>query len=199
MLKWHIEYAGQRAHLERVELMSIRSQVDPIRDHLANRLAGLDDEDGILDVVFVLDEDRKLSLALGESALLVNRARDILGEEDIIGNMLSHEKLIKRIASALTHCSAPSCTQGISSSRSVPMSHSDRRPAEVLIALFPSAHSHTVAMRQPLRRSSSRARASRSTVRANLSRQKSTFDAGVVAKRHPVWRCQKQPWTKTAA
>lgn len=89
MLKWHIEYGGRRAPLERIELSSIRDRIDPVRDHLEKRLAALDHEEGSLDVVFVLDEDRKLSIVLRGSALLVNRARDILGDEDVIGEMLS--------------------------------------------------------------------------------------------------------------
>ena len=85
MLKWYVEYEGMKVPLDRIDLPVVREKVDPIRDHFAERLSALDDEEGNLDIVFVFDEERKLSVALRGSPFLVNQARDILGDEDVIG------------------------------------------------------------------------------------------------------------------
>ena len=80
-----------------------------------------------------------------------------------------------------------------------PLSQADRALAATSTPPPSSAHSHTTATRQP---SSSSARVvlrSRSIVPENFSRQNAEFDAGVVVKRHPSCRCQKQPWTWIAA
>lgn len=57
-------------------------------------------------------------------------------------------------------------------------------------------HSHTTKGSQPASCSACRTRLSRSVFLANFERQKSTFEAGVVAYRQPGWRCQKHPWTR---
>lgn len=57
-------------------------------------------------------------------------------------------------------------------------------------------HSQTTITRQPRRRSSLRERSSRSTLRANFASQNSRRVSGVVAREHPLCRCQKQPFTK---
>lgn len=59
------------------------------------------------------------------------------------------------------------------------------------------SHSQITSGSQPAVRNDSRTRLSRSVFLANFKRQKSAFDAGVVAWRQPGWRCQKQPWTRT--
>jgi hypothetical protein len=85
MLNWYVEYEGMKVSLDRIDLPAVREIVDPIHHHFSERLAGLDDEESDLDIVFVFDEERRLSVSLRGSPVLVNQARDILGEEDIIG------------------------------------------------------------------------------------------------------------------
>ncbi len=48
-----------------------------------------------------------------------------------------------------------------------------------------TAHSHTMATRQPAARSSARLRASRATLPSSFRRQKSVLEAGTAAKEHP--------------
>lgn len=60
-----------------------------------------------------------------------------------------------------------------------------------------ASHSQTVTTFQPSRRSSRALRRSRSTLLRNFACQNAVRDLGAYAKRHPQWRCQKQPWTNT--
>lgn len=88
----------------------------------------------------------------------------------------------------------------ISSSRSLERSHlSSSSTASSTCCGFLRAHSHSIATRQPARRSATRTALSRSTLAENLVRQNSGRVAGFVVKRQPVCRCQKQPCTKTTA
>jgi hypothetical protein len=66
------------------------------------------------------------------------------------------------------------------------------------IELRLSSHSQTTITRHPAARSAVSLRASRSVFAWNFTVHRSTFDDGVVAYRHAVCRCQKQPWTKIA-
>jgi hypothetical protein len=88
MLTYYIEHDNLKARLERVEISSIREIVDPIRDHLDRRLSilGLNDD---LTIIFVIDEDGKLSVNFRGEPLSVNLARDILGERDRVGQIPS--------------------------------------------------------------------------------------------------------------
>ena len=60
-------------------------------------------------------------------------------------------------------------------------------------------HSHTMATRQPRVSRSAPLSRSRTMLAPNFASQNSARVAGVVAKRHPGCRCQKQPWTKQTA
>ncbi|HEX2281482.1 MAG TPA: hypothetical protein VHG52_06945, partial [Thermomicrobiales bacterium] len=71
-----------------VRVRAIRDVTDPVRDHLAARMASIG-EDGDLAIIFVVEEDRSLSIRLRGEPLLVNQARDVLGEEEEIGPLLS--------------------------------------------------------------------------------------------------------------
>lgn len=86
MLSWYIAMRDRQARLEDVPVPSIRDVTDPIRDHLAARLKTIA-EDG--DLAFVVEDDRSLSIRLRGEPLLVNQARDVLGEEEEIGSLLS--------------------------------------------------------------------------------------------------------------
>ena len=61
-----------------------------------------------------------------------------------------------------------------------------------------SAHSQTIATRQPPSSSSCRVRRSRSSLARNLVCQNSRRVEGSVVRGQPGWRCQKQPLTKQA-
>lgn len=88
MLTYYVEHENLKAKLERVEIQSVREIVDPIHDHLDRMLSGLGiDED--LDIIFVLDEDGKLSVNFPGTPLSVNLARDILGECGRVGQIPS--------------------------------------------------------------------------------------------------------------
>lgn len=80
-----------------------------------------------------------------------------------------------------------------------PLSQADRTLAAISTPLPSSAHSHTMATLQPSSRSARVVLWSRSIVPENFSCQNAGFDTGVVANRHPLCRCQKQPWTWIAA
>jgi len=67
--------------LNRVDISAIREVTDPIRDHLAIKLAHLADEDD-LTIIFNVEDDRTLSIRLQGESFIVNQARDILGEEN---------------------------------------------------------------------------------------------------------------------
>ena len=58
------------------------------------------------------------------------------------------------------------------------------------------SHSHMIMTLQPSSRRAFRFAQSRSTFLWNLSRQNDVRVMGVVVRRHPSCRCQKQPWTK---
>ena len=62
-----------------------------------------------------------------------------------------------------------------------------------------TAHSQRTITRQPASRSCCVFLASRATFCENFSAHQARLDAGIVANRHPLWRCQKQPFTKTTA
>lgn len=59
------------------------------------------------------------------------------------------------------------------------------------------SHSQITSTRQPIERSDSATRRSRSMLDENLLCQNVGRVAGVVANRQPAWRCQKQPCTNT--
>lgn len=87
MLHWYIAMGDRQAPLESVEVPAIRAVTDPIRDHIAARL-GRVIEGEHLTVVFVVEEDRSLSIRLTGDQATVNEARDILSEEEQIGPLL---------------------------------------------------------------------------------------------------------------
>ena len=62
-----------------------------------------------------------------------------------------------------------------------------------------TAHSQTTITRQPASRSCCVFSASRTTFFENFSAHHARLDAGIVANRQPLWRCQKHPFTKTTA
>ena len=64
---------------------------------------------------------------------------------------------------------------------------------------FRRVHSQTIAKRHPNDKRASPTILSRSMLAANLVCQYSGCVAGVVAYRQSLWRCQKQPCTKTTA
>ena len=88
MLRWYIAMRDRQAQLEDVPVRAIRDVTDPIRDHIAARLASIA-EDGDLVIIFVVGDDRSLSIRLRGDPMLVNRARDVLGKEEAIGSLLS--------------------------------------------------------------------------------------------------------------
>lgn len=88
MLTYYIEHDNLKARLERVEIASIREIVDPIRDHLDRRLSVLGINDDLV-IIFVIDEDGKLSVNFRGESLSVNLARDILGERERVGQIPS--------------------------------------------------------------------------------------------------------------
>jgi hypothetical protein len=65
--------------------------------------------------------------------------------------------------------------------------------------LFLVSHSQTINTRQPADRSVRCTRRSRATLAANLVSQNARRAFGVVVRRQPPCRCQKQPWTNTTA
>lgn len=62
-----------------------------------------------------------------------------------------------------------------------------------------TSHSHAVITVHPARRSAASLWQSRCTFLSNFERQNSTRVPGTVANLHPACRCQKHPWTNTAA
>jgi len=78
---WHIAMGEGEIPLNRVDISAIREVTDPIRDHLAIKLAHLADEDD-LTIIFNVEDDRTLSIRLQGESFIVNQARDILGEEN---------------------------------------------------------------------------------------------------------------------
>jgi hypothetical protein len=60
-----------------------------------------------------------------------------------------------------------------------------------------ASHSQISFTRHPSVSSASRDARSFLLLRRNFSRQKSGRDAGIRATGHPVWWCQKHPWTNT--
>lgn len=89
MLTWLIEYQGYSVPLERVSVPAIMEQIEPVRVELQTAFAEFTSADGELVVVFMLDDDRHLSVVLRGDSLLINRARDILGAEHAIGRLLN--------------------------------------------------------------------------------------------------------------
>lgn len=89
MVTWIIEYQGYSAPLERVTVPAIRQQIDPIKDELATILAGCDRDGEALTVAFVLDGNRRLSLALRGDQISVQRARDVLGRERKLSRLMN--------------------------------------------------------------------------------------------------------------
>ena len=88
MLKWYIAMGDRQAPLESIEIPAIRKVTDPIREHIAAKLAPIVSE-GDLAVIFIVGEDRTLTVQLRGDALIVNRARDILGSSEKVGPLLS--------------------------------------------------------------------------------------------------------------
>ena len=73
-----------------------------------------------------------------------------------------------------------------------------RRPSRPdTLAGLRSWHSHTTTTCHPSRRRRSEILRSRRTFALNLLVQNSTLDFGKYARRQFLWRCQKQPWTRT--
>src|SRR5687767_14488378 len=59
-----------------------------------------------------------------------------------------------------------------------------------------SSHSQTITDFHPSLRSARRCTLSRAALPVSFSSQNSRRFVGVVQFLHPLWRCQKQPWTK---
>ena len=81
----------------------------------------------------------------------------------------------------------------------LPRSHRSSCSATSTAACLRSAHSQTIATRQPAWSRSRRLRRSRSVFASNLARQNFSRDVGVVVYGQPACRCQKQPCTKHTA
>lgn len=77
--------------------------------------------------------------------------------------------------------------------------HAATREATSAMGRSLSAHSQITATRQPRCLSASTFRPSRRTLPENFASQNATFVLGHAAAAHPLWRCQKQPWTKITA
>ena len=92
-----------------------------------------------------------------------------------------------------------SATRPVSKAGALPRSHHSNCSATFGAACLRSAHSQTVATRQPAWSKSWQLRRSRSVFASNFARQNSWRVVGVVAYWHPACRCQKQPCTKHTA
>jgi hypothetical protein len=85
MITWHIELDGKAIELNRVDCSVIREQVDPIKDRLGTLLSGLEMEAEELKVLFVVDEEGYVSIFLRGSSVIVQSARDQIGDERRLG------------------------------------------------------------------------------------------------------------------
>lgn len=79
------------------------------------------------------------------------------------------------------------------------MSEANRRATASTALPVESSHSHTTKTRQPSTSRDAFVRRSLATFASNLRVQASTLLFGVLVRRHPSWRCQKHPCTKTTA
>lgn len=91
MLKWRIAKKDRQAPLDEVSIPAVRATIDPICDHLARQLAGIAGESD-LTIVTVTEDDRSLSIRLQGEPFMVDQARDIIGEEEAIGQFLSRRR-----------------------------------------------------------------------------------------------------------
>ena len=87
----------------------------------------------------------------------------------------------------------------VSNTGALPRSHRSSCRAISTTACLRSAHSQTIATRQPAWSRSRRLRRSRSVFASNLARQNSLRVVGIVVYGQPACRCQKQPCTKHTA
>ena len=87
----------------------------------------------------------------------------------------------------------------VSNTGAFPRSHRSSCRAISTTACLRSAHSQTIATRQPAWSRSRRSRRSRSVFASNLALQNSSRVVGVVVYAQPACRCQKQPCTKHTA
>ena len=87
----------------------------------------------------------------------------------------------------------------VSNMGALPRSHRSSCRAISTTACLRSAHSQTIATRQPAWSRSRRLRRSRSVFASNLARQNFSRVVGVVVYAQPACRCQKQPCTKHTA
>ena len=92
-----------------------------------------------------------------------------------------------------------SVNRPVSKAGALPRSHHSNCSATFGAACLRSAHSQTVATRQPAWSRSCRLRRSRSVFASNFARQNSCRVVGVVAYGQPACRCQKQPCTRHTA
>lgn len=88
MLQWSVEHSGKTVPLDRVDVPEIRGKINPIKSELELLLSTLE-EAGELHIVFVIDEDGGMSVSLRGSTLMVNSARDKIGDERRLGMRLS--------------------------------------------------------------------------------------------------------------
>ena len=87
----------------------------------------------------------------------------------------------------------------VSNAGALPRSHHSNCSATSSAGCLRSAHSQTVATRQPAWSRSCRLRRSRSVFASNFARQNSGRVVGVVAYGQPACRCQKQPCIRHTA
>lgn len=85
MIRWQVEFEGRKIGLGLLTAPSMRDVIDPVFRHLETRLVSLSREETILEVVFVVDNDASLSVEFRGDLIMVNRARDIIGTEDVVG------------------------------------------------------------------------------------------------------------------
>lgn len=85
MITWQIEHNGKAIELTRVGSSVIRDQVVPIKDQLITLLSNLDVETDELTVVFVVDDEGYVSISLRGSSVIVQSARDQIGDERRFG------------------------------------------------------------------------------------------------------------------
>ena len=87
----------------------------------------------------------------------------------------------------------------VSNAGALPRSHHANCSATSVASCLRSAHSQTVATRQPAWSRSCRLRRSRSVFASNFARQNSGRVVGMVVYGQPACRCQKQPCTRHTA
>lgn len=88
MISWQIEHGGKTIQLNQVEASEIREQIDPIKDRMSVLLSSLEVEPDELKMVFVVDEVGSVFISLRGSPVMVNLARDQIGNERRLGDRL---------------------------------------------------------------------------------------------------------------